>query len=108
MNLNLLKGQLKMHPNLTKMEKKLHKKQLNTMPRIGLFAPTKNVKFNNVNNVKQLHIILVCPAFKINNFKQPSKYRCNSRKCRYCKEALKKGYTSHLGIKSFDNICNKK
>ena len=78
------------------------------MRRIDLFVQTKNVKYNNVKGVKQLHTILVCLVSKINNFKQPSKYPCNSRKCRYCKEALKKGYTSHLGIKSFDNICNKK
>lgn len=31
----------------------------------------------------------------------------NSKKCRYCKNVLKKGYTSNLGLKAFDDICDR-
>ena len=42
-------------------------------------------------------------------FRRPSKLIFYFfRKCRYCKDPLPKGYTSNLGIKSFDDICKKK
>jgi hypothetical protein len=62
-------------------------------------------RLNSAKHVLRRHFTWVKLVSNLRHVKAKSNLYFYCRKCRFCEEALPLGYTSGMGIKAFDDIC---